>query len=151
MKYIKNETRYDIFIRTRDLNIVLRTRTMSKDTGSIIATGYTCVADEDYAKLTELKDYERFLKSGRLSEYSENSLPDDALSESDVIASLQKKICDLEVELAQTKEDNDRLKELLSSSIEEGDNSSAEDTEQDKELLSSSIEEGDNSSAEDTE
>lgn len=130
MKYIKNETRYDIFIKTRDLNIVLRTRTMDKDTGSIIATGYTRVADEDYAKLTELKDYERFLKSGRLSEYSENSLPADALSEADVISSLQKKICDLEEELEQTKEDNDKLKELLSSSIEEEDASSAKDTEQ---------------------
>lgn len=67
MKYIQNNGRYalafEIVKDNRNVKIVFDRKRVFQDTGNIATTGITAVDDEDYAKLCELKRFNKLFET----------------------------------------------------------------------------------------
>ena len=111
--FIKNATRYDLIVPVavakegdtvlKRQDVMFRTRTVDPTTGRILSTGFTRVTSEEFSLYKADKTFAKLLEKGRLVEFGSEDLPADALSESDVIVSLQERIAALEKENAALK------------------------------------------------
>lgn len=103
--YVKNTRRYDFHIplNARE-TITFRCRTVDPANGSVVATGYTPVSDEQAKKLAESAVYQRYIKKGFFEEYNGDAVPSGALLDSDLAAALAIENVDLKAENAALKE-----------------------------------------------
>lgn len=96
MKHIKNTGRYAVSFEVMQGNftkkIILDKRRIYMDTGNIATTGITAVSDEDYAKLEEIKEFNKLIEKGELALASESELTSNVEAKDKEIAELKAKL-----------------------------------------------------------
>lgn len=96
MKHIRNTGRYAVSFEIKVGNltkkIILDKRRIYMDTGNIATTGITTVSDEDYEKLSELKEFNKLVDKGELSLASEAELTTNVEAKDKEIAELKSKL-----------------------------------------------------------
>lgn len=96
MKHIKNTGRYAVSFEVMQGNftkkIILDKRRIYMDTGNVATTGITAVSDEDYAKLEEIKEFNKLIEKGELALASESELTTNVEAKDKEIAELKAKL-----------------------------------------------------------
>ena len=117
--FVKNNTRYDLTVPVaarvegdgkeqvvlKKFEQMFRRRTVDPLTGNVLATGYTKLSSDEYARLEKDENFQKQIKRGVLEVFGADDVPPDAMSEADVIESLQGRIAELEAENARLKKE----------------------------------------------
>ena len=111
--FIKNNTRYDMIVPIaavveddkvlKKFQTTFRRRTVDPVTGNVLATGYTKLTKEAYDRHNMDETFKKQVKKGLLEVFGADDVPPDAMSEADVIESLQAQLSEAKAEIASLK------------------------------------------------
>lgn len=124
--FIKNNTRYDMIVPIaavveddrvlKKFQTTFRRRTVDPTTGNVLATGYTKLTKEEYDRHDMDETFKKQVRKGLLEVFGADDVPSDAMSEADIIESLQAQLEEAKAEIA-------ALRALVEGTTEESDGS----------------------------